>query len=54
MRDKIITFEDKLEVLKKIEVDKDVLLYLKDRLNDLNIEVLGKYKGKIFDLISRA
>ena len=53
MRDKITTFEDKLEVLKKIEIDRDVLLYLKDRLIDLNIEILGKYKGKIFDLISR-
>ena len=53
MMDKRDKSEDKLKVLGRIDVSKDILYYLKDRLSNLDIEVLGKYNGKIFDLISR-
>ena len=43
---------DRCELLKKEKIDKEIYEYLKELFQNLNIEILGDYEGKLFDLMN--
>ena len=43
--------EERFEILEGEKIDINVYYYLKSLFNDLNIEILGRYEGTIFDLM---
>ena len=45
--------KERISLIKKAKVDEQVLGYLQIRLTDLQINVLGMYKGKVLDLMSK-
>lgn len=46
-----LTLEDKLKILRSKEIDIEIVEYLMNKLSDLYIEVGGKYKGSLFELM---
>lgn len=49
---KELTEEEKFKLLHSKRIDKEVVEYLMNKLNNLHIEVLGKYEGSLFELMS--
>ena len=45
--------KERFEILSNEEIDKEVYLYLKSLLEKLDIEILGKHKGNIIDLMKK-
>ena len=45
--------KERFGILSKEKIDKEVYYYLKNNLENLNIEILGKYEGNIFDLMEK-
>lgn len=45
--------EDRFKILKKEKIDKNIYYYLKDFFKQLNIEILGRFEGNLFDLMNR-
>ena len=43
--------EEKIVLLKSEPIDKEILLYLQNKLKRLNVEVRNDYKGNLFDLM---
>ena len=43
----------KFEILEQEKIDKNVYYYLENLLSKVNIEILGQYEGKLFDLMKR-
>lgn len=52
MFNKETTFYEKSNYLKSQEIDPGVLKYLKNKFNNLYIEILGDYQGDIFSLMN--
>lgn len=48
---KELTKEEKFKILHSKRIDIKVVEYLMSKLNDLHIEVLGKYEGSLFELM---
>ena len=48
---KTLTEEEKFEILKSKRINSKVVEYLMEKLNNLYIEVLGDYKGSLFELM---
>ena len=46
-----LTQEEKFKILHSEIIDSKVIEYLMNKLSNLNIEVLGKYKGSLFELM---
>ena len=46
-----LTEEDRFKILRSKRIDPKVVEYLMEKLNNLYIEVLGKYKGSLFELM---
>lgn len=46
-----LTQEEKFKILHSKIIDSKVIEYLMNKLSNLNIEVLGKYKGSLFELM---
>ena len=49
---KELTEEEKFKILRSKRLDTKVVEYLMSKLNNLHIEVLGKYEGSLFELMS--
>lgn len=45
--------KERFDILSKEKIDKEVYYYLKNNLENLNIDILGKYEGNIFDLMEK-
>ena len=48
---KELTEEEKFKILRSKRIDTKVVEYLMNKLNNLHIEVLGKYEGSLFELM---
>lgn len=48
---KELTEEEKFKILRSKRIDPKVVVYLMNKLNNLHIEVLGKYEGPLFELM---
>ncbi len=48
---KELTEAEKFKILRSKRIDTRVVEYLMNKLNNLHIEVLGKYKGSLFELM---
>ena len=48
---KKLTKEEKFKILQSKRIDTKVVEYLMNKLNNLHIEVLGKYEGSLFELM---
>ena len=48
---KELTEEEKFKILRSKRLDTKVVEYLMSKLNNLHIEVLGKYEGSLFELM---
>lgn len=48
-----LTVEKRFDIINAKRVKSEVLEYLKSRFNNLIIEILGDYKGNIFDLMKQ-
>lgn len=46
-----LTEEERFKILRSKRIDPKVVEYLMEKLNNLYIEVLGKYKGSLFELM---
>lgn len=46
-----LTEEDRFKILHSKKIDSTVVTYLMEKLNNLNIEVLGDYEGSLFELM---
>ena len=46
-----LTEEDRFKILRSKIIDPKVVEYLMEKLNNLYIEVLGDYKGSLFELM---
>lgn len=46
-----LTEEDRFKILRSKKIEPKVVEYLMEKLNNLYIEVLGKYKGSLFELM---
>ena len=42
---------ERFDLLEKEKIDKEVYFYLKDMFENLNIEIVGRYQGKLFELM---
>lgn len=51
--DEDMSEKQRFEILEKEKIDKNIYYYLEDLLKNTNIEILGKYEGKLFDLMKR-
>ena len=47
-----LTLEEKFSILHSLKIDLKVTEYLREKLNNLYIEVLGHYEGSLFELMS--
>lgn len=45
--------KERFDVLENEKIDKEVYYYLENLLKNINIEILGRYEGKLFDLMKR-
>ena len=45
--------KERFDILEKEKIDKDIYYYLKNLFEQLNIEILGRYVGNLFDLMKR-
>ena len=43
--------KERFDLLEKEKIDKEVYFYLKDMFENLNIEIVGRYQGKLFELM---
>ena len=46
-----LTEEERFKILRSKRIEPKVVEYLMEKLNNLYIEVLGKYKGSLFELM---
>ena len=46
-----LTEEERFKILRSKKIEPIVVEYLMEKLNNLYIEVLGKYKGSLFELM---
>lgn len=49
---KELTEKERFKILQSKPIDKNVKEYLMDKLGNLYIEVLSKYEGSLFELMS--
>lgn len=45
--------KERFDILENEKIDKDIYYYLKNLFEQLNIEILGRYVGNLFDLMKR-
>ena len=46
-----MTEQERFKILANEHIDKEVYLYLKNMFDELNIEIMGRYNGILFDLM---
>ncbi len=49
---RVLTEEEKFKILRSKRIDTKVVEYFMGKLNNLHIEVLGKYEGSLFQLMT--
>lgn len=50
---KSLTVEEKFKILHSKIINPNIVVYLMEKLNNLHIEVLGKYNGSLFELMQK-
>ena len=45
--------KERFDILENEKIDRDIYYYLKNLFEQLNIEILGRYVGNLFDLMKR-